>query len=225
VTFDVTSVAAFQATNGGLLSLRITQPTNSLNGLVQFASKEHLTNSWRPVLAYSYNLNTAPVLMSVSGQVINPGVTLNLTNSASDSDLPAQSLAFTLLAAPTNATLTTLNASNALFTWRPLMTQAASTNTVQVKVTDSGTPPLSATNTFVITVNPATLPSFKSVVLNGRITLSATGMVGPDYSLLASTNLVNWQLLYTTNSATMPVTFTDTNQNAPARFYRLQLGP
>jgi glucuronoarabinoxylan endo-1,4-beta-xylanase len=225
VTVDVTSVAAFQATNGGLLSLRITQPTNSLNGLVQFASKEHLTNSWRPVLAYSYNLNTAPVLMSVSGQVINPGVTLNLTNSASDSDLPAQSLAFTLLAAPTNATLTTLNASNALFTWRPLMTQAASTNTVQVKVTDSGTPPLSATNTFVITVNPATLPSFKSVVLNGRITLSATGMVGPDYSLLASTNLVNWQLLYTTNSATMPVTFTDTNQNAPARFYRLQLGP
>jgi hypothetical protein len=57
------------------------------------------------------------------------------------------------------------------------------------------------------------------------VNLSATGLVGPDYLLFTSTNLVNWQLLSATNPATMPVTFTDTNQNSAAQFYRLQLGP
>ncbi len=225
VVLDVTGTAANAATNGGLLSLRITQPTNSFNGLIQFSSKEHPTNSWRPVLEFSYFTNSAPVLTPVASQTIGAGVTLNLTNSATDTDVPAQSLTFTLLAAPTNATLVSLNVSNAIFTWRPLIAQAASTNMVQVKVSDSGTPTLSATNNFIITVNPASQPVLRSITLGSQVSLSATGLLGPDYSLLVSSNLINWQIFFTTNPATMPVTFTDTNKNSAARFYRLQLGP
>src|SRR5205814_5695291 len=131
----------------------------------------------------------------------------------SDPDLPAQTLTFTLLAAPTNATLVSLNASNALYIWRPFISQAGSPNAIKVKVTDNGTPSLSATNSFVITVNPASQPVLSSISLGSQVSLSATGMIGPDYSLLISSNLVNWQTVFTTNPTAMPVTFTDTDRS------------
>jgi glucuronoarabinoxylan endo-1,4-beta-xylanase len=169
--------------------------------------------------------NTPPTFAAGSPLTVNPGVTVVLTNTVTDADLPGQTLAFTLLTAPTNATLTPLTASNVVFTWRPLLSQSGSTNPIQIKVTDNGTPNLSATNNFVITVNPATEPGLSSIALGSQVNLSATGMIGPDYLLFTSTNLVSWQLLSTTNPAVMPVTFTDTNLTDPARFYRLQLGP
>jgi glucuronoarabinoxylan endo-1,4-beta-xylanase len=171
------------------------------------------------------NLNEAPELAGVSDVTVNPGVIVTLTNSVSDPELPAQALTFSLLSAPTNATLTSLDASNALFTWRPLISQAASTNPIQVKVTDSGAPNLSVTNHFIITVEAASQPVLESITLESQVSLSATGMIGPDYSLFTSTDLLDWQLLFTTNPTTMPVTFTDTNLNDAVRFYRLQLGP
>ncbi len=169
--------------------------------------------------------NAPPAFVAVNPQTVNPGVTVLVTNIVTDLNLPGQTLTFTLLAAPTNATLTTLNASNALFTWRPLISQADSTNTIQVKVTDNGSPSLSATNNFVITVNPASQPVLGSITFGNYVNLTANGMIGPDYSLFTSTNLATWQLLFTTNPITMPVTFTDTNLSDAARFYRLQLGP
>jgi fibronectin type 3 domain-containing protein len=224
VAMEVTSNVLSQATNDGFLSLRITDPnTNSV--LIGFGSKEYPTASYHPVLQFVNPGNTPPTLAAIPNQTINPGVTLNVTNLASDLDLPAQTLTFTLLAAPTNATLVSLNASNALYTWRPLISQANSTNAIQVKVTDNGTPSLSATNNFVVTVNPASQPALNSIALGSQVSLSATGMIGPDYTLLISSNLVNWQTLFTTNPAAMPVMFTDTNRNAAARFYRIQLGP
>jgi glucuronoarabinoxylan endo-1,4-beta-xylanase len=170
--------------------------------------------------------NTPPAFATVTNRTINPGVTLTITNSVVDPDVPGQTLTFSLLNAPTNASLVTANATNALFTWRPLIAQADGTNAVQIKVTDNGTPNLSATHNFLIIVNPASSSAFDSVTMSGgATTLSATGLIGPDYTLLSSTNLLTWQTLFTTNPAAMPVTFTDTNQNDSVRFYRLQLGP
>ncbi|MGD0206547.1 MAG: hypothetical protein ABSC89_02925 [Verrucomicrobiota bacterium] len=61
------------------------------------------------------------------------------------------------------------------------------------------------------------------------MSLVATGAVGPDYTLWVSTNLMSWQVLFTTNSPVTPVTLVDTNFSdpfsAPVRFYRIQLGP
>lgn len=178
------------------------------------------------VVTFVAQTNFPPTFTSIAPQTINPGATLNLTNTASDADLPAQSLTFTLLTAPTNATLTVLNSTNARFTWRPLISQAASTNSIQVKVTDNCTPNLSATNNFVITVNPASQPALSSITVgSSQVSLSATGLIGPDYTLLTSTNLVSWQCFFTTNPAAMPVQFADTNRSDAARFYRLLLGP
>ncbi len=171
--------------------------------------------------------NTAPTLAPVGNQVINAGVTLMVTNAATDADQPLQTLTFSLLNAPTNATLTPLNNTNAVFTWRSLVSQANTTNTITVKVADNGTPNLSATNSFVVTVNPLAQPAVSSInVSGGQVSLVATGAVGPDYTLWASTNLTSWQVLFTSNSPVTPVTLVDTNFNAhPVRFYRIQLGP
>lgn len=178
------------------------------------------------VVTFVGRVNNPPTLSTLANQTINPGVMLTLTNFAGDIDLPAQTLTFTLLNAPANASLATINLTNALFTWRPLISQAGSTNTITIKVSDDGIPSLSATNSFVITVNPVSQPTLNPVVLaNGQTALTATGLIGPDYTLLSSTNLANWQILLTTNPTVMPVTFIDTNRSDIDRFYRLQLGP
>ncbi|HSY17663.1 MAG TPA: hypothetical protein VK815_04975, partial [Candidatus Acidoferrales bacterium] len=177
------------------------------------------------VVTFTGQANNPPKVTPIADQTINPGVTLTVTNMASDPDLPAQTLTFTLLTGPANAALTTLNPTNARVSWRPLISQAASTNQFQVMVADSGTPSLSVTNNFVITVNPVSQPVLYSVASGSQVSLSATGMIGPDYSLFTSTNLTAWQLVYTTNPVAMPVTLTDTNHGDATRFYSLQLGP
>jgi hypothetical protein len=170
------------------------------------------------------NTNEAPALAPVADKIINAGATLTITNVATDPESPPQTLIFSLLSSnPTNATL---NATNGIFAWRPLVSQADTTSLITVKVIDDGTPGLSATNSFKVTVNPL-LPSALSAINadSGQVNLIATGPPGPDYTLLTSTNLVDWETLFTTNPATIPFTFTTTNNSEPQRFYRIQLGP
>lgn len=171
--------------------------------------------------------NNSPGLAAIASQTINPGITLTVTNVASDPDFPAQSLTFTLLNSPTNAMLTTLNLTNALVSLRPLVSQAGTTNLITVKVADNGSPSLSATNSFTVTVNPlGSQPSINSSsAAGGLFNLTITGPVGPDYTILTSTNLFSWESLLTSNSAPTPFVLTVTNQNDSARFYRIQIGP
>jgi hypothetical protein len=164
------------------------------------------------------------VLAAVADQVINAGMTLVITNHASDTDSPPQSLTYTLLNGPTNASF---SSSNGIFAWRPLMSQASTTNPIVTRVTDNGVPPLSATNSFKVTVNPAVTPVVTAVVSTGRqVQVVMNGAAGPDYTLLVSTNLSAWSILFMTNSPMLPVSFTDTNTGASAAsFYRAQIGP
>jgi hypothetical protein len=170
--------------------------------------------------------NTAPTLAPVANTNINAGVTLIITNSVSDPDVPPQVLAFSLLSAPTNAIL---DASSGVFTWRPLVSQAGTTNPVTVEVTDNGTPNLSATQSFTVIVNPLAQPTVGLIALSaGQISFVVNGDIGPDYTILSTTNLgqPDWQPLFTTNSPVTPFTFVDTNLNIyPTRFYLIQLGP
>ncbi len=119
------------------------------------------------------------------------------------------------------------NGTNGIFTWRPLVSQAGTTNPVSVQVADSGSPSLSATNNFQVIVNPIVQPVLGPMIVSGGyVTLVANGTQGPDYTLLSTTNLAaGWQVLFTTNSPTMPVTLVDTNNCDGTRFYRIVLGP
>ena len=220
---DVTRMVKSQAMNGGLFSIEITQPTNSLNGLVQFCSKEHPTNSWRPTLTYTIATNTPPVLSPIASQTIGAGMTLSLTNVATDSDVPAQTLTFGLPTAPTNAVL---NTNSGVLTWRPLVTQANTTNPFTMMVADNGTPGLSATQNFVVTVTNLTKPVISSPFFAaGQLVLQVNGASGPDYQIQSSTNLVDWNVFLTTNSPLMPFVWTNSSANQPMNFFRILVGP
>ena len=94
-------------------------------------------------------------------------------------------------------------------------------------MTDDGTPNLSATNNFSVSVNPLTQPNFASATSSGgQFTLIVSGQIGPDYTVEVSTNLPGgWSTLYTTNPAAMPFSFTDANGALPMQFYRIVVGP
>ena len=177
------------------------------------------------VVTFAGQGNTPPVIGTAANYSISPGETLSITNTASDSDLPTQILTFGAAEAfPANATI---DSSSGVFSWRPLVSQADTTNLIQIEVTDSGQPNLSATNRFNVIVNPVSPPATSSTtVTDGAIDLVVDGPSGPDYSLFTSTNLVDWEPVLTVTSPVPPVTLEDTNfPNGPVRFYRIQLGP
>jgi len=166
-----------------------------------------------------------PTLAPVADQTMNVGQTVLVTNVATDAAVPPNTLTFNLLSSPAGATLTPLNPTNALFSWRAPVSQANTTNLVTVAVTDNGTS-LSATDSFNVFVNPVTNPVIGSVSLSaGQVSMTVNGPQGPDYTLWTSTDLVSWQSLFTTNSPLIPFTVNDTNATDPQRFYKFQIGP
>src|SRR5207247_858435 len=95
-------------------------------------------------------VNSVPALTVPGNQTINELTSLVVTNTASDTDLPANTLTFALVSGPSGVAV---NPTAGVLTWTPTETQGPSTNTITVKVTDNGTPALSATNSFTVVVN------------------------------------------------------------------------
>ena len=154
---------------------------------------------------------------------MNVGQTVAFTASATDTDQPPQTLTFALLAGATNATL---NTNSGAFSFRPLVTQANSTNNFTLTVSDNGTPSMSATQSFSVVVNPLSAPSISNVsAAGGQFSFSVSGQSGPDYAMETSTNLTQWNTVFVTNSPALPFVWTDTNSAEPQRFYRVKLGP
>jgi hypothetical protein len=169
-------------------------------------------------------MNTAPVLAAISNRVILAGATLFVTNSATDAEAPAQTLTYGLVNSPGGAGI---NSNNGIFSWRPLIAQGGATYPINVTVTDNGTPSLVATQSFAVTVNAPMQPGITAATISqGQFRMTVSGDAGPDYSMLASTNLVNWTLVQTTNSPAPPFLFVDPNStDFLQRFYRVLLGP
>jgi glucuronoarabinoxylan endo-1,4-beta-xylanase len=171
-----------------------------------------------------------PTLAAVADQTINAGQTLLVTNTATDPNVPPQTLTFSLLNNPSGATLTPLDATDAQFSWRAPVSSAGTTNLVMVQVTDTGTL-LSDTNSYNVIVNPlSSQPTVDSIgASGGQVTLVLNGPQGPDYTMLTTTNLTDplstWQVLLTTNSPETPVTLTVPMTADPVRFYSIQIGP
>ena len=175
-------------------------------------------------LTATFNLqNATPSLFPISNTNINAGFTLSVTNVATDPDQPYQVLTFSLPTGPTNATI---DPASGVLTWTPLVSQAGTTNSFTVVVTDNGSPSMSATQRFTVTVNPVSRPVLSQQVANQQTSLQVSGPAGFNYSIQVSTNLINWSTVFTTNSPTLPFAWMDPNGiNAPQRYYRVQLGP
>ena len=221
-TFTLTNVTAASVTpwiTSGTLSLAAQPAVNLTNSSFTY------TLPAMSVVTFAGQGNTPPTIGSVPDQSLNAGVTLLITNSATDSDLPSQVMTFGPANAwPANAAIAP---DTGVFSWRPLVSQANTTNVIQIQVTDNGHPNLSATNSFKVVINPISAPMVSSIVTNGgAIQLTVNGPTGPDYTLLRSTNLIDWEPVSTVSSPLPPVTLVDTNYpDGAAKFYRVQLGP
>ena len=123
--------------------------------------------------------NTAPTLATLVNRSVVATSNLTFTVTASDADLPAQTLTFSL---DTNAPgRTSINPSNGVFSWTPNRGQVG-THAISVLVTDNGSPSLSATQTVSITVNPVGAPS-----ITGPLTDQAAFQSAPvTFSVIAT---------------------------------------
>jgi hypothetical protein len=94
--------------------------------------------------------NTAPVLAVINNQSVAEETTLTFTATATDADQPVQTLSFSLEpGAPSGASITPAG----VFSWTPTEAQGPGGYNITVRVSDNGTPSLSASRTFTATVN------------------------------------------------------------------------
>ncbi|MDD4307969.1 MAG: Ig-like domain-containing protein [Thermoplasmata archaeon] len=90
--------------------------------------------------------NVAPVLGAIGGQAVNEESLLTFTATATDADLPANTLTFSLDAGyPTGASIT----SGGVFTWTPTEAQGPGFYNITVRVSDGA---LEDFETFMVTV-------------------------------------------------------------------------
>ncbi|HEV2437668.1 MAG TPA: hypothetical protein VG077_16865 [Verrucomicrobiae bacterium] len=172
----------------------------------------------------SVNTGAGSVTLSpIANQTINAGVTLLVTNAATDSN-PGNQIAYSLSVFPTGATI---GSTSGILQWRAPVARAGTVNAFTVVATDNGVPPASDSKSFSVTVNPLAPVILTPVsYVSNRFTLQISGTVGPDYALSASTNLTSWTSLFTNTPAAMPFIVTVTNAGAfPHRYYRAVLGP
>jgi hypothetical protein len=165
-----------------------------------------------------------PVLAAISNRTVMAGSNLNFTCSVTDTDAPPQTITFALSGAPAGATLGT---NSGVFAWRPTVAQGNATSLMSVIATDSGAPPLSATQSFsVVVVKPSPPALVQPSIVAGSLNLLVSGDAGPDYTIQGSTNLLNWSDLFTTNQPALPFNWSDpATTNQSLRFYRVLLGP
>jgi len=165
--------------------------------------------------------NTAPVIGGLPDRVVIEGQLLLFSVTASDNDLPAQNLAFGLESgAPAGAAI---NPANGLFSWRPSAAQAMTTNLITVRVTDDGSPPMSATRAFTARVAPRPQATQITPAQNGYAITFVT-VPGKTYRVEFKDALddSNWLPVDADVVAVgESLTITDSLGVGPQRFYRI----
>jgi len=122
-------------------------------------------------------VNVAPVLAGVGNQTMDELTPLTLGLSATDTDLPVQSLTYSLVSGPEGLSVSSAGA----VAWTPTEAQGPGSYPVVVRVTDNGSPPASAETGFSITVN--------EVVGNTPPQLAAIGSQAVDETIALALSL------------------------------------
>jgi uncharacterized repeat protein (TIGR03806 family) len=218
--------AAINATNGiftwtpseaqgpgtNLISVTVTD-----NGIPPLSDTKTFTVSVNEV-------NQSPVLAPIPDRVVHANTPVSLTASATDPDLPANVLTFSLDPGATAGAQ--INSTNGVFTWNPGDTQLG-TNIFTIRVTDDGLPLLSDSKTFAVTV--VARPTLQTLsVTGGNFTLSWSAIPGLTYRLQYKASLADdtWtDLPGDVTSLGGTATATDTTGLQSQRFYRIVLVP
>ena len=135
-----------------------------------------------PITITVTETNTPPVLALIGDKTVNFPNTLTFTATATDPDIPVQTLTFTLDAASIALGMS-INPTTGAFSWTPALAQVGFIYPVTITVTDNGINPanLSDFETFNITVsNPYVLTA--TVFLQGPFNMT-TELMDPTLSL------------------------------------------
>jgi hypothetical protein len=176
-----------------------------------------LTNTFTITVTES---NSPPVLAAISDKTIHAGTLLIFTNTASDSDIPANNLSFTLdPGAPPGAAV---GGATGVFVWQTSDAFANSTNPITVRVTDDGSPSGNDFKTFSVFVQPR--PSLQGVSVSGNsATITWSAISGGKYRVEYKDSLddSDWTALVPdVTAAGSSATATDSNSPGQ-RFYRI----
>lgn len=167
--------------------------------------------------------NAAPLMPPISDKTVTLGQTLAFIVVATDADLPAQTLAFSL---EQGASLgATVDPASGQFAWTP--TSAPETSTFEIRAADNGIPSLSALQTFKVTVLPP--PGLQTAFLGGNLwTLTWPALAGQDYQIeyKDDLNVAQWTPLgVPLTGAGGSLAITNDLGTVPQRFFRLKLAP
>ncbi|MDW8307760.1 MAG: malectin domain-containing carbohydrate-binding protein [Verrucomicrobiales bacterium] len=166
-------------------------------------------------------VNQPPSLAPIPDRTVNAGATLTFTNTATDPDLPPNTMTFSLDAGPSGASV---GASSGVFSWTAPLVEMPLTNAVTLRVSDNGAPPLSDTRSFNLIVVPpprvvAAQPAGDAVVFGWQVFPGKTYRVlfkddlhDPQWTVLGGDLLATHAVLWQTNNITSPA----------QRFFRLQ---
>jgi hypothetical protein len=135
--------AASVAASAGPNSIEVVRTGPTLPNTSYFIQFDYLRLESQPVG------NTPPTLAKPLDRVVDELVPFSLALSATDTDLPAQSLTYALVSGPAGLTVSPVG----VLLWTPTELQGPGTYPVVVRVTDSGTPPTNAETGFSIAVN------------------------------------------------------------------------
>ncbi len=167
--------------------------------------------------------NHPPVLAAIPDQTIAAGMTLVLTNLASDPD--QDQLTFRL--APGAPAGVSLNPTNGLLSWTPAPIDLSCTSLIGVAVVDSGWPQLSDVQYCNITVGGPRIQ--RITTLNRTVTISWSAFPGRTYRIQYKTTLADpaWtDLPGDVLAGTNPARKTDiVDSTTLQRFYRVALLP
>jgi hypothetical protein len=212
-------------TNTGIVNGILTWTNNSVapgtNTISVVATDDSLpplsvTNSFKLVFVPPF----PPNLVVPANRTIRAGQTFSATNLASDGILSNAVFAFSTI-----STNITLNSSNGVLVWTN--NAALPTNyTIAISVTNISAFPLLWTgpSNFVVTVMSPSSPRVTGSPTNSNFKLSFTGWTNTVWRVDASTNLTNWQPLWTNIvDGSGNFQFTDSSTNFPAKFYRAVL--
>lgn len=103
--------------------------------------------------------NTPPIIDPIANITTNEQRRISFLVTARDTNVPSQALTFSLASAPAGATIE----PSGLFKWGPREEDGANppiVHPVSVRVTDNGSPSLSSTQTFTVTVNEVNRPPY-----------------------------------------------------------------
>lgn len=150
--------------------------TNWVTVFVRDNGSPILTNS-QTIKIIVTEVNTAPLLGAIGVKSVSEGNLLTFAATASDADLPAQPLSYSVLNAPAGAVI---NSSSGVFTWVPSEAQGPGSYLVTVRVTDNGSPALRSSEVINITVTEVNIAPVlatignKSVIQGSNLTFTAT---------------------------------------------------